>query len=453
MSIQRRLLVTIVTALMICVLIAGVLIYFYALNKVHTEMEAAISVGSHIVQNALDDKEEMTNARRRLRLVVADFDGDRHLIASLVTDKNILLARSTPLSPDDTAPDWFVRLVEGDPLVARPALPSFLGAGEQIVLQTTASNEVAEAWSDVKLTVGTLGSFCALILFLIYWIVSRALRPIEDVCDALSTIGEGDYSTRLTQRLPAELAPLKTGFNAMAERLTEMEAVNGSLTRQLVNLEEEERAQIARDLHDEVGPFLFATSADATMIRQLLATSAWAKASERADAILESVRHMQKHLRSVLGRLRPGALIDLGLDKAIEGLVEFWRTRRTDINFSVAMVVPTLGREIDGVIFRVVQESLNNAVRHGKPTTIQIVLTVADGDAQMQIIDDGGGFVASRRAGFGLSGMQERVVTIGGTFSARNRPEGQGAIITARIPLTGESAEIEDELAETDVRP
>ncbi|MGO9133505.1 MAG: hypothetical protein ACLP8A_05570, partial [Methylovirgula sp.] len=101
MSIKHRLILAIMIVLGICVSIGSLLTYFYAIAKVRTEMQAAISVGTHIVENALDDSEEIINSRRRLRLVVGDFDGDRHLTASLVTDKNILLAVSTPLSPDD----------------------------------------------------------------------------------------------------------------------------------------------------------------------------------------------------------------------------------------------------------------------------------------------------------------------------------------------------------------
>jgi len=435
MSIRRYLILAVIGVLCITLIFGGLLTYFHAVRKVRTEMQAALSVGAHFVQNALDDSEEIINPRRRLRLVVADFDGDRHLVASLVTDKNVILAISTPLAPEEPAPDWFVRLVGGQPLLAYPELPAGVADGGRILLQSNAVNEVAEAWSDVRLTAATLIAFCVMVLLLSVSILARALRRIGDVCSALSRVGEGDYSARLCDPVPSELEPLKSGFNTMAERLAEVETVNRSLTKQIVNLQEEERAQIARDLHDEIGPFLFATGADATMIRQFIATSAFSEAQARSEAIVESVRHMQRHLRSILGRLRPGILIDLGLNQAIRGLLDFWRIRRSDINFAMEGPTFSFGRRLDDIIFRVVQESLNNAVRHAKPSDILVSISRVDQVVYVEIKDDGIGFEPTAvHAGFGLGGMRERVASVGGSLVVARRPDARGTVVSVWIP-------------------
>jgi two-component system, NarL family, sensor histidine kinase UhpB len=444
MSIQRRLIIAVFMVLSISILIGGALIYFYAINKVRTEMRAAMVVGTNIVRNTMDDPEEIAEPRRSLRLIIGDFNGDRHLVASLLTENNALLALSTPLAPEDPAPEWFAKLVGGDPTVAYLGTPSTTSDKEKIKLETTSANEVAEAWSDAKLIIGTLIIFCVLVLLLAYWTLSRALRPVEDVCAALSSVGEGNYSARLEQAVPSELEPLRTGFNAMAERLSEMESDNRRLTKQLISVQEEERAQIARDLHDEVGPFLFATGADATMIRQFLMSSALPDAHARAEAIIESVRHMQKHLRTILGRLRPGMLIDVGLEQAIHSLVEFWRARRPDIQFILSISVPSLGPNADDVVFRLVQESLSNAIRHAQPSTIQICISATEQEAFVEIIDDGLGFASENQViGFGISGMRERVASAGGNFSTRNRADGHGVVVSANVPLSRASTGVE----------
>lgn len=448
MSIQRRLIIAIIMVLSVSIVIGSALIYFYAINKVRTEMQAAIEVGTNIVRNAMDDQEEINNPRRRLRLVIADFNGDRHLIASLLTDRGVLLAISTPLAPEDQAPKWFADLVGGFPIVAYPEVYPTASDNEIIVLQTTSANEVAEAWSDAKLIIGTLIIFCVLVLLLAYWTLSHALRPVEAVVAALSSVGKGDYSARLVQPVPSELEPLRTGFNAMAGRLSEMESDNKRLTKQLITLQEEERAQIARDLHDEVGPFLFATGADATMIRQFLMSSALPDAHARAEAIIESVRHMQKHLRTILGRLRPGMLIDVGLEQAIHSLVEFWRARRPDIKFVSSISVTSLGPNADDVVFRLVQESLSNAIRHAQPSAIEIAISATDFEALIEIIDNGLGFASENQVGgFGISGMRERVASVGGTFATRNRSDGRGVVVSATVPLARMSISVEGDPA------
>lgn len=436
MSIQRSLFVATLLVLAISALVGGVLTYFHAVKKVRTEMDAAISVGTHIVHNAVDDTEEVVNPRRRLRIVVANFDGDRHLVATLLSDKGVLLAKSTPLEPKYPAPQWFLRLIGGNPIIVHPELPPSVANGGQIALQSSPLNEIAEAWSDTKLIAATLIVYCILLLAVAYWILFHALRSINHVCTALAGVSHGDYSARLSKQTPSELEPLRKGFNEMVERLAEMETTNRSLTKQLVNLQEEERTQIARDLHDEIGPFLFATGVDATMIRQFLATAAFDSARARADAIIDSVRHMQKHLLTILARLRPSALADVGLEKAVRGLVDFWTARRPDIKFVVSISVAPLGHTADDVVFRVIQESLSNAIRHAHASMINITVVMTDDVARVEVADDGVGFASNDHViGFGISGMHERVTSVGGTFEARNRSDGNGVIVSAKIPL------------------
>jgi two-component system, NarL family, sensor histidine kinase UhpB len=436
MSIRRRLFVATLLVLAISVLVGGVLTYFHAVTKVRTEMDAAISVGTHIVQNAVDDTEEVVNPRRRLRIVVANFDGDRHLVASLLSDKGVLLAKSTPLEPNDPAPQWFLRLIGDQPIIVHPELPPSVADSGNIVLQSSPVNEIAEAWSDTKLIAATLVVCCILLLAFAYWILFHALRSIDEVSAALAGVSRGNYSARLSKKVPSELEHLRKGFNDMVGRLAEMETTNRSLTKQIVNLQEEERTQIARDLHDEIGPFLFATGVDATMIRQFLTTSAFDNAHARAEAIIESVRHMQKHLVTILARLRPTALTDFGLEQAIRGLVDFWTVRRPDITFVVSISVTPLAHSADDVVFRLIQESLSNAVRHAQPSTIQVTVVMTEDVAHVEVADDGVGFPSKDRVmGFGISGMQERVASIGGTFETRNRPDRQGVTVSASIPL------------------
>jgi two-component system, NarL family, sensor histidine kinase UhpB len=436
MSIQRRLFLAIAVVLAITMIVGSVLTYFHSITKVRTEMEAAILVGTHVVQNSVDDAEELINPPRRLRLVIADFDGDRHLIASLLSQKGVLLARSTPLEPDNPAPDWFLRRVGGQPITVEPTLPPSIAGGARIVLQSTPVNEVAEAWSDAKLNIATLIVFCMVLLLLAYWTLLHALRPIESVCAALAQVGRGDYSARLKETVPLELESLQKGFNAMVERLAEMELTNRSLTRQAANLQEEERAQIARDLHDEIGTFLFATGSDATMIRQFLANAAYAEARTRADAITDSVRHMQRHLRAILGWLRPNMLIDAGLEVAVHSLVGFWQARRPGIRFVESISITALGRGIDNVVFRVIQEAVSNAVRHAQPSAIHIKIFAIKDVVHVEIRDDGVGVSGNQISGFGINGMRERVASVDGTLDVRNRTDDHGVIVSAKIPLS-----------------
>ncbi|VFU08523.1 Histidine kinase (fragment) [Methylocella tundrae] len=257
MSIQSRLVLSMTLVLLLSLLVGSALTYEHVLDKIRTEMQAALSVGVHTAGNAVDDREEAIDPAKRLRLVVDDFTGDRHLRATLRASDGRILAQSKLLRPEDPAPDWFYRLVAAaPPLQADLDLPAAFRSVGTVALESDAHNEVAEAWSDLRLLLTIMVVFFSMVLGLVFWTIRGALQPLRVVCSALLGIGEGDYKTRIRPMPYRELEPLRHGFNGMAARLEEMSAQNRVLHEQILSLQEEERAELARDLHDEVAPFL-----------------------------------------------------------------------------------------------------------------------------------------------------------------------------------------------------
>jgi two-component system sensor histidine kinase UhpB len=274
--------------------------------------------------------------------------------------------------------------------------------------------------------------FFCLILGLTMSTLRRSLRPLQDLSGALGRIGAGEYETRLAWPSYRELDPVKRGFNTMALRLAEMEMQNRVLATRMQCVQEDERAELARDLHDDVAPFLFAVSADAALIRKLAASGNVDGVQARATGILESVGHMQAHLRDVLSRLMPDVLLDLGLPGAVEALVHFWRDRKPEIAFFVDITEERLDEAQASVAFRVVQESLSNAVRHAQARRISVIVKAGPHGLDIAVTDDGRGLPAKpAAAGLGLLGMRERVRSIGGRFEIANRSDGPGVAVHA----------------------
>ena len=435
LSIQRRLAISITLVLLFSLAVGSGLSYEHVLVKVRTEMQAALAVGADTALSTIDGKALAPDPLGKLRAVVHDFDGDRHLRATLLSPDARVLAQSRLLRPDDAAPSWFYRLVGSASPSRTLALPAAFDGIGTLMLEADPHNEVAEAWSDTRLTLAIMALFFAAVLALAYATIRAALAPLRDVREALLRIGAGDLSTRIAPSVAHELAPLRDGVNAMAERLAATVEQNRTLHSQIINLQEEERAELARDLHDDVAPFVFAVGADAAMIRQYLAKDAVAQIGPRADSISEAVRHMQRHLKGVLRRLAPGALLDLGLSGAVDDLIAFWATRRPNVAFSRVVSGEPLDPPFDAVAFRVVQESVSNAIRHGDPATIGILIDVDENSATVVVEDDGRGMPTDGRFGFGLAGMQERVRSVGGTIRIRNRSTGSGVIVEAVLPL------------------
>ena len=265
-------------------------------------------------------------------------------------------------------------------------LPPVFDKYGSVILQTDANNEVAEVWSDVGLTLSVLAIFCALVLAFVYWTLSSAIRPLQNLTAAFTRVGDRDYRERLSERGPLELARVNQGFNQMVAHLAQAESQNKRLQEQLATVQDEERADLARNLHDEIGPLLFAADVDAAAIEQLAGGGKHEQIPERVGIIREAISQMQRHVRDILGRLRPAVLLDVGLAHAIDNLVSFWRAHRPSLKFRVDVPEEGFGETLDATVYRIVQESVSNAVRHGSATTIEIaVKNNSDGSVGIRV--------------------------------------------------------------------
>ncbi len=432
MSLERSVILSVIFVLFASLLVSAGLTYEHAVARVQAEMDAALAVGRRIVQNAADDDEGPFNPARRLSLIAGDFNGDRHLRAMVRDPAGNITVTSTLLQPDDPAPNLFFDLVSGPPITADVELPPKLRALGTLSIQTDAHNEVSEAWGDLKLTLLALGLFFCLVLALTVRILRFALQPLHALCDALARVGTGDYEGRLSWgNNYRELEELKHGFNGMVSQLAGMARENRLLQTRVQRVQEDERGELARDLHDEVAPFLFAVSADASLVRQHVADRNLVEIDARANGILNSVGHMQKHLRRVLSRLMPDVLLDLGLPGAIDALVHFWQSRKPDVAFTVDISEEMPDERSCAVAFRVVQESLNNAMRHANASRVDIAIQRASENFEVKITDNGQGLRDGMAQGLGLLGMRERVHALGGTLEIGNRQGQPGVIVRA----------------------
>jgi two-component system, NarL family, sensor histidine kinase UhpB len=437
-SLRSQLVLSIALVLLVCLVIDGVFAYWHAVSKVGTEIRAAVAVGARTVRDAVADRE---TEREPLESLVTDFNGDRHLRVSLVDNTGATVATSSPLVTSESVPRWFYRVLAGPSMTVRADLPDSSNAYRAIVLQADPRNEIGEAWSDIVLSLAVLATFCSLVLLLVYWTIGGALRPLRDLSAAFSRIGDGDYAAQIIERGPPELARICHGFNQMARCLDEMQGRNRHLAEQLANVEDEERSDLACDLHDEIGPLLFAVSVDLASIRQQNASPSSPTIVPRLDAIRDAVNQMQRHVKSILGRLRPRTLLALRPAHAVDNLIVFWQARYPTAVFDVDMPPDSFGPAIDAQIYRIIQQSLNNALRHGRAQHIAIAVRLnADSVITVDVCDDGVGFQGANGGGFRLFGMQERVQPVGGPLSVRNCHDRNGVIVSARLPYSIDEA-------------
>lgn len=219
----------------------------------------------------------------------------------------------------------------------------------------------------------------------------------------------------------------------------ELDASRAQLRQLAAHLEtvrEEEKAHIAREVHDELGQVLTVLKLETSMCELGFAELDPALA-QRLDSMKRLIAQLFQRVRDVATALRP-PILDAGLASAVE-----WQGRRFEERSGVACLVEVpecplpLGNAKAIGLFRILQEALTNVMRHAQAQTVSVQLTVEDDMLCLRVGDDGCGFAETARgpgSSFGLVGMRERVQMLGGQLSIDSQP-GRGTTITARVPL------------------
>jgi two-component system sensor histidine kinase UhpB len=426
------------TALAFSLAVGAAALLWDARRSVDVELGAARASAVQAVRTGLRDAGGAKAQAEVLKRLVQIFDGNRHVRARLLDAAGRSVLTSVPLAPSASPPKWLVVLIDPRLAPLRLATPAAATGFSAIVIEADPINEIGEAWAGLRDALLIVALLSVLALILIRRAVIRALRPLEAVSGALARVGAGDFEARVGPAGTAELERLGQGFNAMAGQLDSIDRENRRLHEQLLTVQEEERAELARDLHDEIGPYLFAVSIDAAAVRDLAVAGQTGAVPGRLDLIQAAVGHMQTQVSDMLRRLRPLRAVEFGLACAVEDLVAFWRARRPDIVFDLTMTADDVAFSL-GVreaLYRVAQEALSNAVRHGAPSHIAVEIGGLDGGFALLRITDNG--AAERAPGgrprFGLTGMRERLSALGGELAIEHGA-GTGWRVTARAPL------------------
>ncbi len=316
-----------------------------------------------------------------------------------------------------------------------------------VVIAAASADEVAEIWETVS-TIAFRGSLLAVAVFgLSSLLLHHSLRPINKVGKVLASLGAGDFTARVTVGGPRELLSICRALNGLAEALQQAHAQNRQLAREMVGARDRERRELARELHDELGPCLFSARANGAALLAAIssATADGAKVKQLGGTILEQIERIQSVNRRVLTQLSPPGLKELGLAVSLQALVDNWQAQRADlrIDIDVANEAEQLGESEALTVYRIVQEGLTNALRHGEAETVSVVveyeqISVAwqppDHAVVVRILDRGTGLDPKAKPGFGMLGMQERLWALGGTLVLDERPGG-GTRLEARIPF------------------
>lgn len=345
-------------------------------------------------------------------------------------------------------PQWFTATYEavlGRHRATETALTLRDRNAGTIVTDVDANAALRLAWNAVAAPVGVAVAMAGGIALLAALMIGHALLPARAIIQALGKLEQGQLAWRLPRFKSTEFNHIARAFNEFAERLHKTNAERAALTARLFQVQEEERRALARDLHDEFGQSLAATRALASLI-EANAASGHPEIANDARTIGRMQEGLMDTLQSTLVRLRSQNIEELGLEASLRQLVADHNSQSasgTIFRLDIADGLVALHKRIAVDLYRITQECLTNATKHGRPSEVRVELShVEDATPQVALTveDDGGGNVGHFQTarGHGLLGIRERLSALGGTLTVANAA--RGIRVMAVVPLKAAGA-------------
>jgi two-component system sensor histidine kinase UhpB len=295
--------------------------------RVQAEDESVIRLAREFIEASVVDLKDSADPEAKLATIVDGLQRLRHVTVTREGEAPQSREQLAGAPGADAPPAWFIVLVR--PEQATQSVPIVVHGKSlgSLVIASHPTDEIAEIWDGIVTQVG-IGSALAVALFLVtIVVVNRALAPIQSLADAMASIEAGRYDTRVLPTGSAEIADICDKLNHLANALGNAVEEKQRLAERVVSLQDVERKEIARELHDEFGPYLFALRAHATSLMRVadIAKPDINAVRKHGNAMLDQVNALQQFNRRVLERLRPAGLSELGLNEALGALVRWAR--------------------------------------------------------------------------------------------------------------------------------
>lgn len=334
-------------------------------------------------------------------------------------------------------PEWFVKLVA--PKIETVTRRIRYGT---LIITSSAEGSIREAWSGF-LQLMTMGiGFFVLLNLLVYGLLSHALRPVSHILHAINRIEQGDLTTRLARFSVPEFDRIGQSLNQMAVSLDAERQLeqNRQLTQLIQQHIEDERRSLARELHDELGQYVTAIKTFAVAIVNKTKVTA-PDISANAQTIVAAANHIYDGMHNIIRQLRPAAMDNMGLVETLRDMVSGYQAQHPELNIQlhVSGEFQPLGENVNINLYRIVQEAVNNAIKHAHAQCINVHLLTDTEGLRLMICDDGVGMqieTVDQTQHFGLLGIRERVQALHGQFKVVSQPDaGRGTTLEIRLPI------------------
>lgn len=372
---------------------------------------------------------------------------------SLYDEQNKLLYRSPPptYKVGREAPQWY------NNLVSSPLAPKVIALPRgRMVLQADPSRATLDGWDDLRPMIWIVLAGFVLANLLVYALIGRVLKPLSLLVQGLGKVAHGAYDTRLPALSGHEGRQISTAFNSMAQSVQDTAAArqeaqaatlalaeNRELTQIIQTRIEAERGSIARELHDEMGQ-------QVTAIKSIgLAIARKAKGqddmiAQSAHLVMNCADKIYEGVHRLISKLRPLALDRFGLKDALQDMVDDWRLLHAEVilHLTTSGDLEGLDEEVTTAVYRIVQEAVNNSLRHANASRIDVKVLATIDFLQLEVLDNGHGVAEDFLVPghFGVLGIKERAYALEGIFELENL-QPTGIRVAVKLPITRKNSE------------
>ncbi len=429
-----------------------------AINQMNKWAEFAFGIiHAGLLSNEFDTKSTKNQLLSQWKVSLNQLALDHHFVIQIIgeNDEKILYFPHQKNVTDTIQSDSgrISRLFSVDPLSIEKTFPQQLSLPVRVMIEVRPILDLAVIKQRILTFLGMMSLLAILMYSTIKIMTARFLRELDAINKGFYSIEKGHYRTSLPDFYFTELTRISGSYNNAVDQLEKVRRENQTLAERLLWLQEEERQYLAQELHDELGQSISAIKvmcvsmqkSEQKSVQQVNQQTDESALSMRFQSITDICDHLYTVVRDLMKRLRPTVLDELGLKAALEEVVNTWRQRYDELEISLYCEdsVEQCNDNTNINVYRIVQESLTNTVKHADAQHIDISLReyhsssrpwAANTFYQLEIIDDGKGFnSADKRFGYGLIGMRERVKSMGGTLEITSSP-GAGTTISVQIP-------------------
>jgi len=326
MSLRFRLNLVIALSMLLIVGVGTVFTIVHTRQSVMEEVDSSVNLALRSVAAGLSDPASKEKPVAYWQSRMGGPDKSRHLQVRIIPPQGaaIDLAEGRQSSSVETPPAWFIWWIRPQPQIRSQVVETSEGS-IRIVIRDDPNDEIVEAWREARALFGLILLQALLVAVLVHLTLGRALQSVPVILQGLESIKSGNFGARLPDFSIPEFSRISAAFNHAAAALEKARAENRALASRTLTLQEEERRALARELHDELGQSLTAIKVTAAS-----AVKALPKSRSAVEPILSICDHLFLVVRSMMRRLRPTMLDELGLGAALEDMIDNWRQYNPD---------------------------------------------------------------------------------------------------------------------------